>query len=233
MSRALLFFVAILFLFCGAIAFWFASNGQVTGGSVSEVDTDYVAPIKELTEFEFIDQYAKPFNSKELEGRVWMASFFFASCPSICRQQNADIAKIHQRFKDQDVTILNITVTPDEDSPHVLLLYANQFDADHDKWKFLTGKSLDYVKQVGAEFFNLPAADESHTTDVALFDRSGQMHGPYKVTDPQERTKLVVKVEEFLADDASTSTTTWKETSGDSAEESSQEPVGAGSLEES
>ena len=202
MNRVLLFFVAVLCLFVGSAFFWFAAkNTPQEPGSVTEVDKEFVPAEKELTEFEFTDQLAQPFNSRQLEGKVWMASFFFASCPSICVQQNAEIAKVHKRFADQDVTILSISVQPEVDVPHVLLQYANKFDTDHSKWKFLTGKKIPYVRQVGADFFSLPAADETHTSDLALFGKDGTMYGPYKVTDPMEQTKLIIKVEELLASD--------------------------------
>lgn len=199
MNRALMFFVALLFfLIGGAIVKYASDSGSSNAGSVSQQDDTYVPPAKQLTEFEFTDQLAKPFNSKQLDGKVWMASFFFSSCPSICVQQNVEIAKVHKRFATEDVFILNISVKPEEDSPHNLLLYANRFDADHSKWKFLTGRSIEYLRQVGAEFFSLPAADETHTSQVALFDQEGVMYGPYKVTDEQEKTKLIMKTEALL-----------------------------------
>lgn len=199
MNRLLIFFVALLLLFVGGSFFWIASNRTSAGnGSVSEKDTEYVPPPKELTEFEFKDQLGKPFNSKQLDGKVWMASFFFSTCPGVCVTQNANIADVHRRFLDQDVTILSISVQPEVDLPHVLLLYAKRFEADHAKWKFLTGKDVGYIRQVGAEFFALPAADTSHTSEVALFDQNGKMHGPYKVTDAREQTDLILKTEELL-----------------------------------
>ena len=219
MNRILLFFAALLLLLIGGTILWYSTNNAATAvGSMVEADPDFKPIPKELDGFEFTDQLAQPFGSKDLEGKVWMASFFFASCPSICAQQNAEISKIHKRFKDDDVTILNISVQPDVDEPHVLLLYANRFEADHSKWKFLTGKGIDYVRQVGAEFFSLPAADETHTSDLALFDHTGQMYGPYKVTDAREQTKLIVKTEELLANyKASLEEGTQEESSSDSS----------------
>lgn len=208
MNRALMFFSALLLLFVGAAIFWFAArNSQSPAGSVAEQDSGYVEPVGELGEFEFTDQLAKPFGSKQLAGKVWMGSFFFADCPSICREQNLEIAKIHRRFADDGVMIINMTVTPDKDPPHKLLLYANEFGATHDSWKFLTGKDIDYVRQVGVEFFELPAANETHTSEVVVFDREGNMQGSYNVNKPDEFTKLVTRVEELLGgkSDASTS----------------------------
>ena len=158
-------------------------------------------PKKPLTEFEFTDQLAKPFGTQQLVGHVWLGSFFFADCPSVCVQQNIEISKLHKRFQDQGVKIVNITVAPDNDPPHKLWVYANRFSADHESWKFLTGRDLEYVIRVGHDIFGLPAANETHTSEIAVFDRDGKMHGTYKVTDALEYAKCVNKVEALLAGD--------------------------------
>jgi cytochrome oxidase Cu insertion factor (SCO1/SenC/PrrC family) len=201
MNRILLLFVALLLLFSGGTVFWLAANKNKpsASGSLLEIDPEYVAPKKEITAFEFTDQLAKPFGSKDLMGKVWLGSFFFSDCPSICVQQNAEIAKLHKRFMDDDVMIVSITVAPDKDPPHKLWAYANRFDANHDRWKFLTGKDIDYVRQVGIDIFSLPAADETHTTEVVVFDRDGNRHGSYNVNKPIEAARLVSKVGELLA----------------------------------
>lgn len=201
MSRPLLFFSALLLLFCGGALLWFVKMPNfAAAGSTSVPDEEYRPPEKEITSFEFKDQLGKPFGSKDLRGRVWLGSFFFADCPSICVEQNARIAQLHRRLRDRDVMIINITVTPDKDPPHRLWDYANRFEADHASWKFLTGKELDYVRQVGNDIFGLPAADETHTSHVAVFDREGRKHDAYNVMDEVEYTKLINQVEELLGE---------------------------------
>lgn len=201
MNRVLVFFVALLLLFVGASFFWYAANREAVAnvGTKTEVDNEYTPPKDQLTEFVLTDQYGKEFGSKELKGKVWLGSFFFADCPGICVQQNAKIAELHHKFRDQGVMIVNITVTPDKDSPVKLLNYANRFGADHETWRFLTtDKDISYVREVGAEFFGLPAADATHTSEVAVFDRSGKMHSTYNVNKGIEFAKLVRKVENLL-----------------------------------
>ncbi len=186
--------------------FWTASNRPAPQpGSVSEVDENYVAPVKELTEFEFTDQLGQPFHSRELAGQIWLGTFFFADCPSICVQQNTEISKLHLRFRDKGVKCVGISVAPTDDTPTKLWKYANRFSADHNTWKFLTGKDMKYVKQVGHDIFGLPAADETHTADVAVFDRAGELHGTYNVMEPVEYAKCVQKVDELLAAETSPS----------------------------
>ena len=202
MNRTLLFFIAVLLLFMGTALFWIASGNRPQAvGSKESTDVEYVASEGRLTEFEFTDQLAKPFGTQQLAGHVWLGSFFFADCPSICVQQNIEISKLHKRFQDQGVKIVNITVAPDNDPPHKLWVYANRFSADHKTWKFLTGRDLEYVIRVGHDIFGLPAANETHTSEIAVFDRDGKMHGTYKVTDALEYAKCVKKVEQLLADD--------------------------------
>lgn len=200
MNRTLLFFSALLCLFLGGVLVWTSTQRQqpTPAGSDEEVDTSFVAPERELTEFEFTDQLAKPFNSKQLAGQIWLGTFFFADCPSICAQQNLEISKLHKRFRDRGVKIVNITVAPDDDPPHKLFTYANRYEADHETWKFLTGRDIEYVNQVGHDIFGLIAADETHTPDVAIFDREGKLHGTYNVTKGLEYAKCIKKIEELL-----------------------------------
>lgn len=198
--KALAFFVALLLLFAGAYLIKYASQEGSSGVSVAETDEEYTPPVDPITEFEFTDQLQQTFNSKALDGQVWMGSFFFADCPSICADQNAEIAKLFTRFADTEVSILSITTAPKDDHPSKLWKYANRFEADHTRWKFLTGKPIEYVRRVGVDFFQLAAADETHTSHVAVFDRQGTRRGAYNVLMPEEYAKLVNLVNELLAE---------------------------------
>ncbi len=204
MSRTLVFWLATLLVFAGAITSWIGLKHLRTrsqSGALAVRDDDLVVKTgAELTEFEFTDQFGKPFGSLDLEGKVWIGSFFFADCPSLCVMQNNEIAKLQRRFADQDLTVVSITVAPEKDPPHKLREYGKRFTTDREHWRFLTGRDIDYVRQVGIDIFTLAAADETHTTHVAVFDRSGQRRGAFKVTAPDEYVKLVKLIEEVLAE---------------------------------
>ena len=203
MSRTLVFWLAVLLVFAGAITSWIGLKrlrARSQAGAVAVRDDDPVSKTgEELTEFEFTDQFGKPFGSRDLEGKVWIGSFFFADCPALCVVQNNEIAKLHRRFADQGLNVVSITVTPKTDPPHKLRAYGRRFTTDREHWKFLTGRDIDYVRQVGIDIFALVAADETHTAHVAVFDRSGRRRGAYKVTARDEYVKLVKLIEEVLA----------------------------------
>ena len=195
-GRNLVALVSLLVICCLSIC----CSEAPRSGSASEPDPDYVPPEKKITSFEFTDQLGKPFDSKTLDGQVWLGSFFFADCPSICVEQNDKIRALHETFADQGVTILSISVAPDKDSAPKLWTYAERFQADHNSWKFLTGKDIEYVRQVGLDVFGLPAADETHTSDLAVFNQQGEMLGAYNVLKDKELGLCIIMVKELLAD---------------------------------
>ena len=207
MSRSLVFWFAVLLLFAGAITSWFGLKQLRARSEPGAVSVKDDAPPgaeadEKLTAFQFKDQRNQDFGSRDLHGKVWIGSFFFADCHALCVVQNNEIAKLHRRFADQGVETVSISVTPDKDPPHKLKSYAERFNMnDHEHWRFLTGKDIDYVRKVGADVFALTAADETHTAHVAVFDRHGQRRGAHKVTSPQEYLKLVRLIEEVLAEE--------------------------------
>lgn len=204
MNRALLFWLAMLMAFAGAMVFWYASQRQPPEpevGTVTVVDEQASVPEPILTEFEFTDQLGQTFGSQDLQGKVWIGSFFFADCPQLCVMQNNEIKKIHERFLEDDLRVVSITVSPQKDPPHRLREYAPRFASDNEHWKFLTGKSIEYVQQVAVDIFGVAAADETHTAQVVVFDREGKRHGTFKVTSEVEFAKLVTEIEALLRDE--------------------------------
>src|SRR4029453_4066269 len=98
---AIIFWLTVLFLFSGAAAVWSALNlaqrHETPSGAVSVVEK---VPAKHelLTEFTLPAQSGKKFHSTDLKGNVWVASFFFASCPGNCRAQNMEVMALQNKY---------------------------------------------------------------------------------------------------------------------------------------
>ena len=112
-------------------------------------------PTTSVDDFVLTDQSAQPFGSAELKGKVWVASFFFASCPATCRQLNQALAGVAEQTP-ADVMLVSLTCDPDNDDPATLTRYAEIFHADPARWKFLTGKMTD-LSRVGRDIFKWPS----------------------------------------------------------------------------
>lgn len=152
-----------------------------------------------IEDFTLTERSGDLFQSKEMLGKVWVGSFFFASCPSICRIQNGHVHSLAENLKDEDVTFVSISTDPENDTPEKLQAYAKLFEADPLKWKFLTGDKL-HVQRIGSEFFHVHAGKEDHSTDLVLIDKWGKIRGSYNWKKSEDLFALRKKAIELVAE---------------------------------
>jgi len=165
-----------------------------------EVDEAEVPKLSDVP-FTFRDQTGAEFSSSELEGRVWMGAIFFANCPGPCFRENQAIADILRRIDDPDFLVVSLTCDPENDTPEALAKYAARFEADPDRWKFLTG-DLKLIERVGQKVFRLPVELGVHSERGVVFDRQGRLRGGYHLLQP-DRVELLEKlIRDVLAEQA-------------------------------
>jgi len=132
-----------------------------------------------LTEFELTERSGRKVSSQELKGQPYVVSFFFSTCPTICKRQNEKVQLLQEQFRGEPLRLVSITCDPDVDSPEVLSIYADQFEADPEQWLFLTGE-LDYIRRVGAEVFFVPVDRRFHADRFLLVDADGNIFRTYE-----------------------------------------------------
>jgi cytochrome oxidase Cu insertion factor (SCO1/SenC/PrrC family) len=95
---------------------------------------------------------------------------------------------------------VSLTCDPENDTPEVLRRYADRFDADLTRWKFLTGE-MATIKLVANDAFRLPAEVGVHSERGVVFDRQGRLRGGYHLLQP-DRVELLKKlIREVLAEE--------------------------------
>ena len=145
--------------------------------------------LRQAPRFALVDQSGRARSSQELEGRVWIASFLFTSCPGSCPRIAHELNGVRERLHGRAVTFVTFSVDPVHDTPAVLAGFARSLGADADAWWFLTGPP-DSLRRVVGEGFGLALADAApgtpgahgailHSTRVALVDRAGHVRGYY------------------------------------------------------
>ena len=165
-----------------------------------EVDEAEVPKLSDAP-FTLRDQTGAEFSSSALEGRVWMGAIFFANCPGPCFRENQAIADILRRIDDPDFLVVSLTCDPENDTPEALAKYAARFEADPDRWKFLTG-DLKLIERVGQKVFRLPVVRGVHSERGVVFDRQGRLRGGYHLLQP-DRVELLEKlIRDVLAEQA-------------------------------
>lgn len=202
-SPLLLMWVAVLLIFVGAMTMWGAwrlfqrdTDGLAGSAPAGPTSGESLAPSpppgsedKWINEFTLTERSGETFDSRDLAGKVWVASFFFATCPSYCVQQNQHIKGLQDELADQDVTFVSITCDPKNDTPEKLREYARRFDADPQRWLFLTG-DLTYIRRIGAEKFGQPVHEQTHKNNLVVVDKWGTPRGSFDWNDEAEMKEL-------------------------------------------
>lgn len=149
--------------------------------------------------FSLTERSGRTVKSEDLLGEPYVVCFFFSTCPGTCKRQSSEMRLLQSKFKDKPIKLVSISVDPEVDTPEVLTEYANNFNADKDRWLFLTGELRDIIK-VGTEMFFLPGVERrGHPDRFCLVDAKGDLVGSYVWLEPEERERLAAHIEELLA----------------------------------
>jgi cytochrome oxidase Cu insertion factor (SCO1/SenC/PrrC family) len=157
-------------------------------------------PGAECLPFTLTAQDGEPFDSRNLSGKVWLGSVFFANCPGPCFRENQAIAGILRRIDHPDLVAVSLTCDPDNDTPDVLRRYADRFEADPVRWKFLTG-DFALIRKVANESFLLPAEVGVHSERGVVFDRQGRLRGSYHLLQDDRVALLEKLIRDVLAEE--------------------------------
>ena len=135
----------------------------------------------DIPEFQLTAQTGQTFDSKELDGHVWVADFIYTTCTGPCPMMTTHMRQLQNSTLElPDVRLVSITVDPDHDTPPVLTEYASHFKQDPARWFFLTGDKAT-LNDLGVHAFKLNSVDGSltHSTRFVLVDRRRRIRGFY------------------------------------------------------
>lgn len=165
------------------------TNGHIVGG------------------FSFTNQEGKTITRKDVEGKIYVAEYFFTTCTGICPKMNANMTKVYATYKDEPrFRILSHTVDPETDSVPVLKQYAEEHGADPKNWWFLTGTKKELYKLARAGYLvddGTYTGDEDfvHTQWFALVDGEGRVRGLYEGTKKPDVDKLIGDISRLLKEE--------------------------------
>jgi cytochrome oxidase Cu insertion factor (SCO1/SenC/PrrC family) len=149
------------------------------------------AAFKELDQptFTLTERSGESFDSRTLAGKVWVVSFFYSNCPGPCLKQNQALAAVAAELADRDVRFVSITCDPAVDTPERLREYAARFQADSQRWLFLTG-NLEAIKEISRKQFLLPIDQQSHSERALVIGRDGKIVDIFATLDPLEMQQM-------------------------------------------
>ncbi len=196
MSRTALLGLAIVLLAGGVllVAPQLASRWRATAALESqplgeERDESFQKDAGWLTSYALTERSGRTFRSESLDGKVKVINFFFTVCPTACPLQTAKVQELDREFGPQGVHFLSITCDPDTDTPAVLQQYAAKYQADPERWLFLTGE-FDYIRRVAAEVYWAPLSKRGHREDFTVVDKWGKVRGNFPWNDVNQMSEM-------------------------------------------
>lgn len=144
---------------------------------VADGDTNYYS----VPEFNLVSSDGTPITADSMDSTIYVMSFFFATCPTICPAMNFHLNEIESRFKGyENFKLLSITVDPAKDSVEALAAYAKMRNYNTDKWLFATGEQTEIyelAKKVYLNAFEDQTAEGGflHSTNAILVDWNGHI----------------------------------------------------------
>lgn len=157
---------------------------KVDGQTV--VDTIY----PKIPTFRFLNEDSVWVTNKDYKNKIWIAEFFFATCPTICPIMNSQLKNLNKETASvkKHIQFLSFTINPTNDVPSVLKTYRKKHGITAKNWAFLTGDEAE-THRLGIENFQTFAGrDEeaeggyAHSGSFTLVDKSGFVRGVYAVT---------------------------------------------------
>lgn len=157
----------------------------------------------------FVDQMNRPFGRDSLLGKVYVADFFFTSCPTICPQVKGQMLRLEEEFADrEDFALVSFTVDPKRDTPEKMLDYADKLGiVDHDRWRFIHGDKFE-IYDLDADYLSIAEENSSapggfdHSGWIVLVDREGFVRSYANGRNPDEVSLLMDDVRLLLEKNA-------------------------------
>ena len=173
---ALPFFIALAVLFVmayGGWKWWQVREFELNRGQA--IPRNVVGP--PLEEFELTERSGEPFRTADMHGKVWVATYFFTTCPGACIRLNQNIQLLSNLPELKDVTWVSITCDPDTDTLNALRDYAERWKADPNRWLFCRA-DLEYIQRV-AKGMNIAMERKGHQDYAVVFDKTGKIRGMF------------------------------------------------------
>ena len=158
------------------------SDGQAERAAANE-ELSYImvnGERKKVPPFEFVDQNGDTISNKDYDGKVYIAEFFFSTCPTICPIMKENLVQVQNEFLgNDDFGIASFSIDPTHDTPQVLKEYARNNKVEHQNWHLLTGDRED-IYDLANTGFNIYAGEDpaaeggfAHSGYFALVDKEG------------------------------------------------------------
>lgn len=155
-----------------------------------------------IANFSLTNQNGETITQDFYRDKIYIADFFFTTCPTICPVMTENMAFLQSRIvNDEDVLLLSHSVTPDIDSVAQLKKYALEKGVIDKKWNLVTGNKKHIYELARKSYLAVKddgdggPFDMIHTENFILIDKERRIRGTYDGTSKEDMDKLLQDLE--------------------------------------
>ena len=157
----------------------------------------------EIPNFSFTNQFGNIVSHEDVQNKVYVANFFFTSCPSICIDLTNNLKIVQDAF-DNEILILSHSVDPEIDTVERLMKYQIINEINGSNWFLLRGNIDEIIKMAQLGYFAIASIDNHvensliHTENIVLVDDQQRIRGVYNGTSELEMSYLIDDIKRLL-----------------------------------
>jgi len=157
----------------------------------------HVKKYHKISNFSLTNQNGETVTEENYNNKIYVADFFFTTCPSICPIMTENMFYIQEKTINKDILLVSYSVTPEIDSVAQLKKYAIEKGVDDSRWNLLTGEKKDIYELARKSYLVAKnngdggKYDMIHTENFVLIDKEKRIRGFYDGTNKEEMDKLL------------------------------------------
>ena len=163
-----------------------------------EENIQFIKKYHKIQDFSMKNQNGETITQEFYNDKIYVADFFFTTCPTICPIMTENMGYIQEKIKnDSDILLLSFSVTPEIDSVEQLKKYALEKNVIDSKWNLVTGNKKDIYNLARTSYLVAKTNgdggkyDMIHTENFVLVDKEKRIRGFYDGTNSKEMNQLL------------------------------------------
>jgi len=162
-----------------------------------EEDLRYVKKYHRISDFSLLNQNGNNVTQEDYKNKIYVADFFFTTCPDICPIMTGNMLYLQENLKDTNVMLASFSVTPKIDTVEVLKEYSTLKGVDDARWNLMTGDKKQIYDLARKSYLVAKAIPDGknhgmiHTENFVLVDRDKRIRGYYDGTNIEDMNKLL------------------------------------------
>ena len=162
----------------------------------------HVKKYHKIAPFSLVNQNGVTITDETYRNKIYVADFFFTTCPTICPIMTDHMVQLQTVFKnDVAVLLLSHSVPPEIDSVAQLKKYALEKGVLDHKWNLVTGNKKEIYNLARASYLAVQEDGDGgpyhmiHTENFILIDPEKRIRGFYDGTNPNAIQTLIDDIE--------------------------------------